>query len=455
MLAEDQRRNPPFGTNLTYPLAAYCRLNQTSATTHGSPLRWLDTAESWQWMLDNWKQVYRAAGVLPSDRLYFAFSFGPFWDSGRRLRQARRSVALRFPGGGLSSLARLEAMRDTAATVLLCTPTYAMRLAEVAAAENLDLSTLCIRKILVAGEPGGSVLAVRECIERRWSHAAIFDHHGMTEVGPVSYQCPEEPGTLVVMESSYLAEVVDPATGRPVEQGAIGELVLTTLGRIGSPLLRYRTGDLVREDVGMAARHGRSRNVPERRHPGTDRRHGADPRRQRLSGRPRRGAALLREVAEYRVELQTRRAMTEIHIRVEPIATGLDGPALARQIQAKVRSLFNLRMRVTVCPPGTLPRFEMKAQRWVREVVARVVRKLYQPRSAAGFDVLTSHPSSVIRGQPRRHSGNVFGLAQATEGGVGYRTTFGSWRACEVKSVTVRPGPMAFTVMQSSVSDVP
>ena len=257
MLAEDQRRNPPFGTNLTYPLAAYCRLNQTSATTHGSPLRWLDTPESWQWMLDNWKQVYWAAGVSSSDRLYFAFSFGPFLGFWTAFEAGSQIGCLTIPGGGLSSLARLEAMRDTGATVLLCTPTYAMRLAEVAAGENLDLSTLSVRKILVAGEPGGSVPAVREYIERSWSRAAIFDHHGMTEVGPVSYQCPEEPGTLVVMESSYLAEVVDPANGRPVQRGAIGELVLTTLGRIGSPLLRYRTGDLVREDVGMAARHGR------------------------------------------------------------------------------------------------------------------------------------------------------------------------------------------------------
>ncbi|MGO8746288.1 MAG: phenylacetate--CoA ligase family protein [Thermoguttaceae bacterium] len=370
MLAEDQRRNPPFGTNLTYPLAAYCRLNQTSATTHGAPLRWLDTPESWQWMLDNWKQVYRAAGVSSSDRLYFAFSFGPFLGFWTAFEAGSQIGCLTIPGGGLSSLARLEAMRDTGATVLLCTPTYAMRLAEVAAGENLDLSTLSIRKILVAGEPGGSVPAVREHIERRWSRAAIFDHHGMTEVGPVSYQCPEEPGTLVVMESSYLAEVVDSATGRPVRRGAIGELVLTTLGRVGSPLLRYRTGDLVREDVGMAARHGRHEMSLKG---GILGRTDDMVLIRGVNVYPAALDEVLRsfaEVAEYRVELQTRRAMTEIHIRVEPTATGLDGPALARQIQAKVRSLFNLRMRVTVCPPGTLPRFEMKAQRWVREAVA-------------------------------------------------------------------------------------
>ena len=79
----------------------------------------------------------------------------------------------------------------------------------------------------------------------------------MTEVGPVTYQCPGRPGTLMVIESSYIAEIIDPRGDRPVPRGEIGELVLTTLGRIGSPLIRYRTGDLVREDVDIAASEGR------------------------------------------------------------------------------------------------------------------------------------------------------------------------------------------------------
>ena len=365
-LIEDQRRHPPFGTNLTYPVQRYCRFNQTSATTHGSPLRWLDTVQSWQWMLENWKQVYRASGVTPRDRLYFAFSFGPFLGFWTAFDAATQLGALAIPGGGLSSLARLEAMRDNAATVLLCTPTYAMRLAEVAAAEGFDMAGLQIRRILVAGEPGGSIPAVRERIEGCWRGAAVFDHHGMTEVGPVSYQCPEEPGSLAIIEPSYLAEVVDPASGKKVPSGEVGELVLTTLGRTGSPLLRYSTGDLVREDTALAASHNISATVL----------------RGGILGRtddmilirgmnvyPAALEQVLRsfpEVAEYRVELHSRRAMTEIHLRVEPVAGGIDGPALAKRIQARVRSQFNLRSRVTISPCGTLARFEMKARRWER-----------------------------------------------------------------------------------------
>ena len=97
----------------------------------------------------------------------------------------------------------------------------------------------------------------REQMERVWPQATVFDHHGMTEVGPVTYQCPGRPCTLLVIESSYIAEVIDPRGDRPVSRGEVGELVLTTLGRIGSPLLRYRTGDLVRENLDVSLHDGR------------------------------------------------------------------------------------------------------------------------------------------------------------------------------------------------------
>ena len=364
-IVADQRQHPPFGTNLSYPLTAYNRFTETSATS-GPPLRWLDTPQSWQWMLDNWKVVLQAAGVTRRDRLYFAFSFGPFLGFWTAFEAAVQLGCLCIPGGGLSSLARLEAMRDNQATVLACTPTYALRLAEVAAAESVDLGTLGIHTILVAGEPGGSVPAVRASIERCWHGARVFDHHGMTEVGPVSYQCPEQPGTLMVIETSYLAEIIDPQSTQPVERGAAGELVLTTLGRLGSPLIRYRTGDMVCADTEIAQRYGRRELALK----------------GGILGRTDdmvvvRGVNLypaavedmmrsIPEVAEYRVELHTRRAMTELHLHVEAIPDTIDGPALAKKVRTKMRSLFHLRVPITICRPGTLPRFEMKGRRWTR-----------------------------------------------------------------------------------------
>ena len=250
-LAADQLAHPPYGTNLTSPLASYTRFHQTSGTT-GTPLRWLDTPESWEWLLDNWAVVLRAAGVRAGDRACFPFSFGPFLGFWMAFESAERLGCLCLPTGGMSSVARLQVILDNEATVLCCTPTYALRLGEVAAETGIDLKRSKVRVIVVAGEPGGSIPATRARIEQLWPGVRVFDHHGMTEVGPVTYECPAQPGTLHVIESGFYAEIVEPNSGKPVQHGQPGELVLTPLGRVASPLLRYRTGDLVKCGVRSA-----------------------------------------------------------------------------------------------------------------------------------------------------------------------------------------------------------
>lgn len=365
-IAEDQEKHPPYGTNLTFPVEQYSRFNQTSATT-GRPIRWLDTAESWQGLVDNWKRVFAAAGVGAGSRVYFAFSFGPFLGFWTAFEAASQLGCLCIPGGSLSTLGRLEAMRANRADVLLCTPTYAGRLAEVAQDEGFDLGEFALRKIIVAGEPGGSIAEIRRDLEHRWHGASVYDHHGMTEVGPVSYQCPEKPGTLVIIESAYLAEIIDPATGKAVQRGEPGELVLTTLKRVASPLIRYRTGDLVREDLRVEGEFG----YHELALAGG------------ILGRvddmvvvrgvniyPSAVDAIMRSVpgvAEYRVTLRETHGMTEMAVEVEPYVDVIARAGLATHVAAKLRASLNLRVPVTLCGPESLPRFEMKARRWVRE----------------------------------------------------------------------------------------
>ncbi len=362
----DQQAHPPYGSNLSFPIAAYSRFSQTSGTS-GLPLRWLDTPESWQWMLDNWKQVFAAADVGPGRAIYFAFSFGPFLGFWTAFEAACQMGCRSLPGGGLSTLARLQAIRDNAVDVLCCTPTYALHLGEVAAENGIDIAGLAVRTIVVAGEPGGSVPATRQRIEKAWPLASVYDHHGMTEVGPVTYQCPGMPGTLMVIESSYIAEIIEPRGERPVARAEEGELVLTTLGRTGSPLIRYRTGDLVRENLDIAASHGRHELAL----------------RGGILGRVDdmvlvRGVNLypaavenlmlsLPEIALYQVEVDLRGSMTELNLRIEPAAVAGDDAELAGRVQSNFRAAFNLRVPVIVCPPGTLPRGEMKSQRWVRK----------------------------------------------------------------------------------------
>jgi phenylacetate-CoA ligase len=368
-LVEDQKTKPPFGTNLTYPLDCYTRYHQTSGTS-GTPLRWLDTPESWDWMVESWSTIFIKAGVRPQDRIFFAFSFGPFIGFWLAFESANKLGCLCVPGGGLSSSARAQAILDNGITVVCCTPTYALRLAEVAAQENINLASGQVRALIVAGEPGGSIPAVRARLEKLWPGAGIFDHHGMTEVGPVTYQCPEIPRLLHVMEWAYLAEVIELESGKPGLPSQSGELVLTTLGRTGSPLLRYKTGDLVKPVFDSANEESKPClcGTYEMALEGG------------ILGRvddmvvirgvnvyPSAVEEIVRScmgVAEYQFEIDMSQTLPEISLQVEPAPGCANVAELVRALERNFETSLALRVAVTLVPAGTLPRFEMKGKRW-------------------------------------------------------------------------------------------
>src|SRR5262249_51348287 len=155
------------------------------------------------WLLGCWEIMYRIAGLRPDDRLFFAFSFGPFLFGWTASEAAWRLGYLCLPGGGMSSAARLRFLLHNRATVLLATPAYARHLAEGAAAEGLDLAGSAVRAVVVGGEPGGSIPATRQRIERAWG-ARVFDHAGMTEVGCLMIECPENPAGLHLLDSEVI-----------------------------------------------------------------------------------------------------------------------------------------------------------------------------------------------------------------------------------------------------------
>lgn len=363
-IVRDRLEHPPYGTNLTFPLDQYVRCHQTSGTTT-VPIRWLDTAESWDCIVQNWVQILGAAGVTSQDRFFFAFSFGPFLGFWSALEAVLRLRCFCFPGGSMSSLARIQAILDHQITVVCCTPTYAQHLGEVAREKKIDLSASRLRLVIVAGESGGSIPATRSRIEGLWPGAVVFDHHGMTEVGPVSYQCPAQPGVLHVLESAYYPEVLRPRTEIPAGPGETGELILTTLDRIGSPLIRYRTGDLVKPrprslcgcgcwELGLEGGIlGRSDDMVIVRG---------------VNVYPSAVEDIVRafpEVTEYRVQLDCRQAMAELALEVE-VADSAAPAKLQQRLEQSFQNSLNLRVPVQLLPPGSLPRFEMKAQRWVR-----------------------------------------------------------------------------------------
>lgn len=364
-LVEDQRTHLPYGSNLTEPLEHYVRYSQTSGSS-GSPMRWLDTPDSWGWMVKNWAHIFREMGVSASDRVFFAFSFGPFLGFWCAFNAAEQIGCLCIPGGAMSSAGRLQTMIDNQASVLCCTPTYALRLAQAAREEGIDLSRCNIKKIIVAGEPGGSSPSVRERIECEWNGARLFDHHGMTEVGPVTFESLDHRGVLHPLEPEYLVEVLDPETLQQVESDQTGELVLTPLGRSASPLLRYRTGDMVKASWDNEQRFGR----PETAFPGG------------ILGRyddmvivrgvnlyPSAIDELIRrcgDVSEYRVEICEKAALTEIKILVEPTAEFMHPETLPHRLSTELYKTYHLRVPIETAAPGSLPRFEMKAKRWIR-----------------------------------------------------------------------------------------
>ena len=137
-LQEDQEKNPPYGTNLTCDPESYIRIHRTSGTT-GNPIYWLDTSESWQWFIDCWKKVYLGAGVTSKDRIFFPFSFGPFIGFWGAFEAGLQAGNFCLAGGGMSSIGRLEYMLEHRITVVCCTPSYALHLAEVANENGIDL----------------------------------------------------------------------------------------------------------------------------------------------------------------------------------------------------------------------------------------------------------------------------------------------------------------------------
>lgn len=364
-IVSDHAVNQPYGSNLTFPISRYSRLHQTSGTT-GNPLRCLDTPESWEWFMDCWAQIYRLIGLRPDDRCFFPFSFGPFIGFWAAFEGACRLCNLCIPGGGMSTSTRLRVIEANHATVLACTPTYAMRMAEVANEEGVDIANGPVRAIVVAGEPGGSIPTIRDRIENAWG-ARVFDHWGMTEIGSLAVECEARPRELLMLEAECIAEIVNPNTLEPVEPGTEGELLLTNLGRVGSPLIRYRTGDLVRActdavDTGLDLLRldggilGRADDMFTVRGNNVF---------------PSSIDAVMREfddVAEYRIELITERSMQQVKLSVEPRGslTTAAVKELTDRVRQRVKDRLNFQAEVVSAEVGSLPRFELKGRRFIR-----------------------------------------------------------------------------------------
>jgi len=364
-LVDDQQEFPPFGSNLTYPVTCYSRLHQTSGTT-GRPMLWLDTPGSWDWMMECWAQIYRLVEIRPNDIFAFPFSFGPFIGFWAAFEGAQRLGNLSLSMGGMSSETRLKMMDELKATIVCCTPTYALRLAEVARQLGMNLPQLAVRMLILAGEPGAAIPSIRNRIEQDWGARAI-DHWGMTDVGSLGIEPVHSPGELALLDAQCIPEIIHPETLKPASLGETGELIMTSLGRWGQPVIRYRTGDLVREAT-----------TPPREGLALLRLEGG------ILGRtddmvtirgnnvfPSSIDAILREceeIAEYRTTVVTRQSMSQLRIEIEPVFPVREAPERLQQLLAQVSRQIRERLhfQAEVLAAENLPRFDLKARRFFK-----------------------------------------------------------------------------------------
>ena len=346
--------HPGIAANLTYTMEQYVRFHRTSGTK-GRPLVVLDTAEDWQWWIDTWQYVLDAAELTPADRVLMAFSFGPFigfWSAHDAVSQRG---ALLIPTGGMSTVARIELIRSMGVNTLFCTPSYAIHMGQVAAEHQINPETLGVSKIVVAGEPGGSIPATQQHIKSIWN-ARVIDHSGATEIGPWGFADPEGKG-LFVNEGEFIAEFISTESGGFAGEGELSELVITSLRRFGCPVIRYRTGDLVRPywnreegcrfvflEGGVLGRTDDMMIV------------------RGVNIFPSSIEQIVRsfpEIVEFRMTAVKQGAMDALQIEVED---RLNEP---ERVASELRLRLGLNIDVKSVEMGSLPRYELKSKRFV------------------------------------------------------------------------------------------
>ena len=361
-LKENQAANPPWGDVLAVPLADVLRVHMTSATT-GRPLAFLDTREDWYGFYHSYARSLYAYGVRKHDMVMDAFSYGPWIGYWSGFYAAQDLGCLVFPVGGLTTDARIDALLAYPITVLGCTPSYALFLAEVAAKKGIDLAKQTkVRITWHTGEPGASIPATKAKIEAAFG-AKAFDLPGLTEIAAWGFECDVRAGLVHVHEDYCYPEVLDDAD-RPVGAGGRGELVFTSLYRKAMPLLRYRTRDVVQVaertcpcgrtllafEGGVLARLDDMKKI---------RGVIVYPRRVEELVRPHSG------VDEFQIVFRRHAGLDDVLVRIDP------SPSLSRaeclgltaRLADDLRTGLGIRVTVEVGEPGSLPRWDHKARR--------------------------------------------------------------------------------------------
>lgn len=362
-----QAATPQFGDMLAHPREHAIRYHLTSGTSGKNPLRVLDSRRDWQWIAECWAYGFWAFGVRPTDTVFFAFSYGSFIGFWGAHYCCEKIGALTLASGNMPTEMRVRQILEMGVTTVCATPTYALRLAQSAAEQGLDLKNSAVNKLIVSGEPAGSIPETKKLIEEAWG-AKVADTAGMTELGTICmFECSHQPGGMHIIEDHFIEEVLDPVSGEPVGYGEKGERVVTSFGREMIPVLRYRTRDMVLKVPHSRCACGRTFDIYE----------------GGILGRvddmllirgtnvyPRAIEGIVRshaEIDEFQILVQKLNDIDELTLRVElKPGTEASWPELSRRLSFDLKEAHEmLRMGVELAAPGSLPRFELKARRVV------------------------------------------------------------------------------------------
>ena len=356
-----QSLRPPFGDSIVKDSDDYCNFYfQTSGTT-GTPLKEIGYYRD---MVKNgWVFNWWANGIRPRDIIYFAFSFGTFMAFWSAYHSAVSLGAQIISSGGASTEQRVKQIMELKPTVLLATPTYALRIAEVAREMGIDPARTTIRIVSSAGEPGYVLPALRESVEKTWGAKAI-DLYGLSDLwGCDAWHCPVHLDRLHLTETVAYGIVLD-KEGRPVPDGGQGEWVLTNFVNI-MPLIKYRTHDVVEWhkepcDCGRTWIWLRNGVLGRTDQMVTIKGTNVYPTAiQSIIGE----SDGLTENLEIHIHAEEGGSAVTVRVEADPAVSSDRYGELMTKLANDLRYRIGVAMKVEIMPPRSLPRYEMKAKR--------------------------------------------------------------------------------------------
>ncbi|MCC6609679.1 MAG: AMP-binding protein [Burkholderiales bacterium] len=361
---DEQLESPPYGPTVALPddfIVHHCETSGSTGKPLAIPYSMYDTIRYGE----SWAFGYWALGIRPSDSFYFAFSWGNFAGFWSAYWGARRLGCRVISGGGLDTKGHIQAILRTRPTVLISTPTFALRMAAVAAEMGVDAANSSIKFTYHAGEPGPTALpAMCRQIEEAWG-AKAGELLGIAEVNAFAPGCPNGDGVHVNELDSFTWSI-DPQTLEEVAEGEIGENVITSFSNVAQPLLNYRSHDLVRRRVGCTCGRtwvkfegsvlGRTDFMVTVR--GTNVYQTAV---EHLIGQ-------IPEVSSAYELLLTREDENDVMtIRFEPVkslASDRDAwGAIERRLSDHIHKALHVRLKTVAVSPESLPRYELKTKR--------------------------------------------------------------------------------------------